>query len=373
LSYQIEEIEKANIKENEEDDLILRRKRLLNAQNLIDSLSKIYQLLNGNSGISEKTSEIKQNLQFMSRIDSKYNDLLTRLNSIDIELDDISETISDDIDEFSIDESIDEIENRLNIIRSLKRKYGDYDKMIEFHDDAKERYELLSNCDAIYEKLLSQKKNAFLQLKNSAEKLSNYRKKCSIDFQNSIVEQLKDLGMNGAKFEIVFNDNVDLSDDEIYASNGIDEIEFYLSPNAGQPLKPLIKIISGGEMSRFMLALKVISGEVNEIQTMIFDEIDAGISGIIGQEVAKKLYQISVNKQVICITHLPQIAAMADNHLFICKRVIEEETVTEITVLDENGCIKEVSRLSGSENISSSSLDNAAEMISWSKTYKKIN
>jgi len=202
-----------------------------------------------------------------------------------------------------------------------------------------------------------------------AKSASNLRKEKAVSFEKDILEQLKDLGMAGSKFIVDFNE-VDFSDEESYTSVGVDEVEFYLSPNAGQPPKPLIKIISGGEKSRFMLAMKVVSGEMNDISTMIFDEIDSGISGDIGQKVASKLYQISLHKQVLCVTHLPQVAAMADNHFFIRKHVENGETITEISNLDDEEKIKEVSRLSGSENISSTSMKNAEEMIKWCKSFK---
>ena len=369
LKYQIHEIENSHIYDGEEDELILKRKRVTNAQRMMDSLNAAYELLSGNDGISDKIAEIQRNLQFMSRIDSKFDDFSKRLDSVDIELSDIAETLLFERDDLETPEDLEFIEKRLDLIRSLKRKYGDFDSMTKYLSEAKERYELLSDCDTICEKLNAQKKKCFKEMAKLAKSASNLRKDKALDFEKDILDQLKDLGMAGSKFIVDFNE-VDFSDEEFYTSVGVDEVEFYLSPNAGQPPKPLIKIISGGEMSRFMLAMKVVSGEMNDISTMIFDEIDSGISGDIGQKVASKLYQISLHKQVLCVTHLPQVAAMADNHFFICKRVENGETITEISNLDDDAKVKEVSRLSGGENISSASIKNAEEMIKWCQGFK---
>lgn len=369
LKYQINEIENSKVYDGEENELIVKRKRATNAQRMMDSLNTAYELLSGNDGISDKIAEIRRNLQFMTRIDSKYDDFLKRLDSADIELSDIGGTLLFERDDLETPEDLENIENRLDLIRSLKRKYGDFDSMTKYLSEAKERYELLSDCDAIYERLNSQREKCFNEMSKLAKSASNLRKEKAVSFEKDILEQLKDLGMAGSKFIVDFNE-VDFSDEESYTSVGVDEVEFYLSPNAGQPPKPLIKIISGGEMSRFMLAMKVVSGEMNDISTMIFDEIDSGISGDIGQKVASKLYQISLHKQVLCVTHLPQVAAMADNHFFIRKHVENGETITEISNLDDKEKIKEVSRLSGSENISSTSMKNAEEMIKWCKSFK---
>ncbi len=374
LSYQINEIEEADVKDGEEEELKVKRRIAANAQRIAQSLSISYETLSGSTGVLDKLTETERNLQFMSGIDTKYEELCARINSARIELDDVAETINNELEAIDLNEDIDALERRLDIVRSIKRKYGAYTQMLTYLSEAKERLELLKDSDAVYERLVAEKKQKFTQMKTLAEQLSAIRKNHAFTMEKSVVNQLKDLGMSGSVFKIVFDENTDTADDDIYTSSGFDLLEFYLSPNAGQPPKPLIKIISGGEMSRFMLALKVISGELNGTQTMIFDEIDTGISGAVGQEVSKKLYEISVNKQVICVTHLPQIAAMADNHLFITKRVESGETLTEVFALDLDGRVKEVSRLSGGENISSTSGQNAQEMIKWCNSYKtKIN
>lgn len=156
----------------------------------------------------------------------------------------------------------------------------------------------------------------------------------------------------------------------LISPTGMDRVEFYLSPNAGQPLKPLVKIISGGELSRLMLALKVVSSSVDDTPTVIFDEIDTGISGKIGTEIAKKLARLALRHQLLCVTHLPQIAAMADTHYFIDKFTEDGQTYTRLTLLDENASIEEVSRLSGAKDISSEAFKNAAQMKKWSDDYK---
>ena len=177
--------------------------------------------------------------------------------------------------------------------------------------------------------------------------------------------------MSNSAFEIVFDEIPTLETAEkSFTSNGLDGVEFYLSPNVGQPLKPLTKIISGGEQSRFMLAIKVVSGDTDYVPTLIFDEIDVGISGKIGLEVAKKMATISTSHQVLSVTHLPQICAMADQNYFISKSAQNGTTVTSVTLLDYDGQVDEIARLSGSKDISDRSTDSAKEMKEWANNYK---
>ncbi|MCL2822057.1 MAG: DNA repair protein RecN, partial [Firmicutes bacterium] len=257
-------------------------------------------------------------------------------------------------------------------------KYGDHKKSKSFFENAKARLEMLENCAEVFDKLLIDKSKKIKQIFELSLKISETRKDFAIELSSKIEEELRQLSMEKACFKIEFSPLPTLDTCEKYLSaNGFDEIEFLFSANVGQSLKPFSKIASGGEISRFMLALKTVTGDEKNIPTLIFDEVDAGISGKTGQEVAKKLARISRNHQVLCITHLPQIAAMADTHFYIDKAVVldkiskKEAAQTVVSRLDDFQMIAEVARLSGGANISSSAISNASDIKNWSKDFKK--
>ena len=328
---------------------------------------------NASSSASSKISEAVRALSDISDIKPIFSELYERLSSVAIEVDDISETIVSELDELNFDErEIDKIERRYDTILSLKRKYGSYDKMSKYLIEARERLDKLENCAEIYDKLSKQREISVRRLYDLSAELSEIRRKCATELSESIMNELSELGMENSRFEIVFNElpSPDTCENMLSPS-GFDKPEFYLSPNIGQPLKPLIKIISGGEMSRFMLALKVITSRTDDIGTLIFDEIDTGISGKIGQAVARKLAKIASSHQVLCVTHLAQIAAMADSHYYINKYAENDSTFTAVSLLDENGMVREISRLSGGIDISSQAMENAEEMKKWSTEYKR--
>ena len=208
-----------------------------------------------------------------------------------------------------------------------------------------------------------------MELLSDAEELSALRRKYAVSFEDEINKQLKELGMPSAKFNVSFDENDGKTADDV-TSNGFDKVEFLISANKGEPLKPLQKIISGGEMSRFMLALKNITARLDGIDTMVFDEIDTGISGYIAQVVAEKLYNISVSRQVIAVTHLPQLASMADNHYKIEKKETADKTITNVKKLDEDGELQEIARLFGGSTYSEHALPHAVEMKKHADAYK---
>ena len=374
--YQIEEIESANIKPNEENDIATQRKLFSSGERIADALGESANLLSQNDGgatVSSLLSEVVNSISDISDMKPVFSELYERLNSVAIEIDDITETIVDELDDLNFDErEVDRIERRYDLILSLKRKYGPFEKMSKYLADAKEMLDMLENCSELYEKLERQKSESIGKLYKLSVELSEKRKETAVELSKKIMSELSELGMENAKFEIVFNDIPSLDDcEDCLSVKGFDKPEFYLSPNVGQPLKPLIKIISGGEMSRFMLALKVITSQTDEIGTLIFDEIDTGISGKIGQAVARKLAKIASSHQVLCVTHLAQIAAMADSHYYINKYAENDSTFTAVSLLDENGMVREISRLSGGIDISSQAMENAEEMKKWSTEYKR--
>lgn len=375
LKFQLDEINNANIQKNEEEELLDLRKKILSVEKINSAFTTLIECLEGNEDISSAQTLISTAYHALSPItalNSDYEELHTRLDSISIELTDIIACATNELSSLNFDLSdLDKLEKRLDIIKLLKKKYGNFDKMLQFKENSEELLYKLENSTVIYDKLVSQKLDSIKVIHAYCCELSNIRREGAIKLEENIVNELSQLGMNESKFKIIFEPipPLEICENRLSA-NGFDCLEFYLSPNAGQPLKPLLKIISGGEMSRFMLALKVISSETDDIPTLIFDEIDTGISGAVGQAVAKKLARISRKHQILCVTHLPQIASMADNHYFIAKEIKNGNTSTGVKQLSREEMIEEVSRLSGGKDISAQSHLNALEMKNWSDEYK---
>ncbi len=372
LGYQIDEIERADVKEGEEEKLVDRRHVLLAAERIKSALAECAERLNGDDGAGSMISDAIRAMSSVSTFGDAYSALDERLRSAAIELDDIASCVCDELD--TMDESgkeLDAVVSRLDKIRALKNKYGNFTAMRKFVADAKEELIRLSDGEKTYGELCKKESELRQKLFDSCNELSELRRKGAAELQKRIVDELSDLGMPNSVFETVFSDNPDFENfAESITPNGFDVIEFYLSPNVGQPLMPLAKIISGGEMSRFMLAVKLIIGDLGGIGTMIFDEIDTGISGAVGLGVAKKLCRLSRGRQVLCVTHLPQIAAMADAHFFIEKSEKDGDTSTYVTPLDRDGQVGEVSRLSGTKGVSSTSDRNATELKEWGDRFK---
>jgi len=367
LSYQISEIENAKVGENEEEELVARRKILLNSEKISSLIEQGVEGLN-NLQLGTALSAIKRLQDYAPEFEEYSN----RLNSIIIEADDILAGISHMSGDFEFEkDALDKLEDRLLVVRNIKKKYGDYKACEKFLGEAVNKLNRLKNATEEYERLLKQKTAIISNLHRICQVISDIRRENASVLSNRIVGELRELGMEKAKFEIGFIDIHKLEDCEKHlTANGFDIVEFLFSANAGQPLKPFSKVASGGEMSRFMLAIKVVSGDFMGIDTLIFDEIDAGISGKVGQEVAKKLARIAKTSQVLCVTHLAQIASMADTHFFIDKVSKDDATFTKIELLNENGQIDEISRLLGSIGISKASHQTAKDMKDWSREYK---
>lgn len=373
LKFQIDEIRAAGVKAGEEEKLVERRHVLMASERIKNALAECVGMLDGDDGASGSVSSAVRAIGAVSSLDDAYSALHERLLSVSIELDDIAECVKDELDGMDGSErELDEVVARLDKLRALKSKYGNYEAMQKFSIDAEVELELLSNGAELYGKLCDKEIELRKKLYESCAALSQLRRDGAKRMQARIESELADLGMANSKFEVVFGDspNADAFTTRVTAT-GFDEFEFYLSPNIGQPLLPLAKIISGGEMSRFMLAIKLITGNLSNIETMIFDEIDTGISGAIGLCVAKKLAELSRGRQVLCVTHLPQIAAMADGHYYIVKLEKDGDTSTKVTSLDRDGMISEISRLSGTRGVSGLSDKNATELKDFCDGYKR--
>lgn len=373
IEYQLEEIDNANVQENEEDELIDKRNLFQNSEKILNSLNSAVTLLSGdeNLGALSALYGAKKELEGLSRYSDNYQEFADRLSSVIIDAEDVADTIKNELENSDFNpRELEKIESRIDEIRKIKRKYGkNYKEINEFYKNASAELETLRGAEARIEqlnKIIDKESTASIQ---KAIALNRARVDSGVRFANAVVENLRDLGMKSSTFEveILFPDENIL---EHCTNNGADKVRFLISPNLGEPLKPLAKIASGGEMSRFMLGLKNITAELEGIDTLIFDEIDTGISGVIAKVVACKLYNVATKRQVIAVTHLPQLAAMADSHYLISKSEIGGKTITSLTALDDEKSLVELMRLSGSNENSAIGLENAKELKKWAISYK---
>lgn len=373
LNYQITELKEAELQEGEEEKLLADRKKFRNAEKILNAAKDANQLLNGGSDFSVVGAVNKaiNLLNVAGAFDDNLLKIAERLESAKIDVKDVADELESCLDDLSFDDySLEKVEKRLEKVRQVVRKYGGtVEAANEFLKNAEEEYDFLINADARATKLEKEIEKTRLELLSDAEELSALRRKYASSFEDEINKQLKELGMPSAKFNVSFDENAGKTADDV-TSNGFDKVEFLISANKGEPLKPLQKIISGGEMSRFMLALKNITARLDGIDTMVFDEIDTGISGYIAQVVAEKLYNISVSRQVIAVTHLPQLASMADNHYKIEKKETADKTITNVKKLDEDGELQEIARLIGGSTYSEHELPHAVEMKKHADAYK---
>lgn len=369
LSFQIDEIEKADVKDGEEDELLSARKRIRNMEKIISALEGAKNLLDGydSQSVSASIKNANSLLNTISSYDENIVPIADRLDSCKVEITDISETLSDMLQKLDFDSrSAEQIEERLEVVRTILRKYGgSYESLQKFYEEATKEAQTLSNATERVERLETEIKVAAEKLLASAKELSQERRKIADKFEKDITKELCDLGMGGSTFKV----EIDTTDDvDQISANGADSVEFLISPNVGEPLKPLAKIISGGEMSRFMLAFKNILAGVDDIGTMVFDEIDTGISGNISQVVSEKMCNISRARQVIAVTHMPSLASMADNHYLISKSTENGKTLTHVDLLKDD--TDEVARLIGGNDYSIYAVPHAKEMKANAQRYK---
>ncbi len=372
LKFQISEIKSAEIKLGEEDELIVQKKKIQSAEKLFEAFSIVKNALSGENCAIDYINSALRGLSSVTSIDNEYEALFDRLKSAADELDDISSLAESFLENIDIDaESADMVEERLDKIKTLKRKYGQSEEeILAFLEKAENDYTKLIDFDAEYTKLCAEKEREMNSLNGIYEKMSQIRKTAAEKLKGRISGELRQLGMKNATFEIAFSPLKE-TDGSRYSSNGGDMVEFLFSANLGEPVKTMSKIISGGEMSRFMLSLKTVISSYHSISTYIFDEIDAGISGKTAETVAEKFSQIAKNVQVIAISHLPQIVSFSDASFKISKYSTEEKTYTAIEKLDANGKIEETVRLVGGDMTSTSAVSHAKEMIEKADLYKK--
>ena len=374
LSYQIEEIENAKI-EQDEDEILTQKKILMqNSSKIYDSLALAYSKFDGNMSIIDGIKGALSSLSSIAKYDESLNAIIERLENLKYEAMDISSTIFEKKENCNFDEGeFEEIDSRLDKIKMIKRKYGaTLNDVFEFLAQAKNDYNKIKNSRETLEKLLLDKEKLLNILYEKATSLSEERRKVACEFEKRTNDELKDLGMKNARFKVLFNDIPSFENSEkMFNSNGFDQIKFMFSANLGQDLKPLSDIISGGEASRFMLALKNILADVDNVSLMVFDEIDSGISGEVAYKVACKIANISKKHQVVSVSHLPIICAMADKNLFVEKFIVDNNTSVAVKTLVGDDVFEEISRLSGGATHSANSLMHAKEMKSRCDEFKK--
>lgn len=358
LTYQIDELEKAEITIGERDELKARKSLINNSQKVIESLNIAYEALKADGAgidmITDAESEIANASAYMEML----GEASEKITDIRYELEDIAETVRDAMTEVDFDPSeLEDIDERLDLLYRLSKKYGDTEEeMLEYLEKARAELDNIAFSEERVKELQKQKKEALAETETAACKLTESRKTAGEKLSNAICSELEFLDMPNVRFVVKCSD-IGLTE------NGKDEIEFLISANAGEEPKPLAKIASGGELSRIMLAIKNVLAETDGVDTMIFDEIDTGVSGRAAQKIAMKLRSASKGRQVICVTHLAQIAAQGDVHLYISKSVSDGKTYTNIKSLIEEERVAEIARIMGGMEITKLQLESARERL----------
>lgn len=371
LSFEVSEIEEAALVIGEDEELEEEYKKLTHGRKIMDAVSEVHGLCGYESfdSAGEAIGKAFRTLCGVTAYDEKLNGLCEQLGTIDSLLNDFSKDLSEYMDDFDFsEERLMLIEERLNLINKLKMKHGKtIEKILEVKAEKETRIEKLQNYDLYLEKLEKSLEEAHRQTECLCRRISEIRKAAAEDLSRRITEHLAELNFLDVRFSI------ELERTENYSANGYDETEYMIAVNVGESLKPLAKVASGGELSRVMLALKTVLADKDEVESIIFDEIDTGISGRTAQKVSEKMALIGKNRQVICITHLPQIASMADAHFLIEKSVQGQMTTTGIRKLKASEEVEELARMLGGVEITDKVLENAQEMKNQAKALKARN
>ena len=362
LRYQIDEIEKAQLEAGEDDALMERRKLLQNSEKIADAINGAVADLYGDEDTDGAAALLQSAERSLSRI-AGFGDAFAQLHEqvkdLMYQVQDAAEVARDARDEmaYSADE-LENIEARLDVIHRLRRKYGaSCADILEYLENAKAELDDIEFADDKLDRLKGKLDKAEEEAWDAAKALRQSRKQAAVELSEQILEELSQLDMPKVQFSCEFTE-LELT------AGGADSVAFYMSANAGEALKPLSKVASGGELARIMLAMKNVLARQDQVSTLIFDEVDSGVSGRAAQKVAEKLSSVAKTKQVLCVTHLPQIAAMGDTHMLIAKQERDGRTYTSVTPLDRAGRARELARIIGGANITETTLKSAEEMLS---------
>ncbi len=361
LQYQIDELTKAHLRPGEEEELEARRKLMQNAEKLSDGLHEASACLDGDSqtdGAATLLGQAERALARLARIDDQLAPLQETVADLMYRVRDCAEQVAEQVDALSFSEAeLDDVEQRLDILHRLHRKYGPTcEEMLAYLEKAKNELDEIEFSSDRVEQLKKKLRAAEQTAQEAALVLHERRKRAGEQLSARICSELAELDMKKVEFSCVFTETE-------LTPLGADAVAFYMTANAGEALKPLSKVASGGELARIMLALKNVLAERDRVPTLIFDEVDTGVSGRAAQRVAEKLLAVSRTKQVLCVTHLPQLAALADTHFRIAKREADGRTYTSVTPLDFEGRRQELARIIGGASITETTLQSAGEML----------
>ena len=369
LKYQILEIEQAKLKDGEEEELLLRKNILNSAEKIKSSLSAAYEKMYEGSGkMAGRDIEIsaydlicdsEKDLSDLSKIDERYEKISEKAKEIAYQLYDVIEEIRNEKDSVDFEPGeIEDIEDRLVVINELKRKYGkDISEILARVIEMEEEYQKLFDFEESSKYMEEEIEQLQVRLIDIAKKMTDVRQECARELEPNILKHFEDLEMKNSKFK------VEISPASDFMPDGMDEVQFLVSTNLGEPLKPLAKVASGGEMSRIMLSIKAMLAKYDRIPTLIFDEIDVGISGTAAAKVGEKMSMLSTGHQILCVTHIARIAAYADNNILIEKGIEGENTKTYIKTLEGDDLVLEIARLLDGGNISETTKQHAREML----------
>ena len=365
LNYQVNEIEEAKLKVGEEDELEARRKSIMAAEKIASNLQEAEGQINTNA-IDAMNIAIKA-LEKIESYNEEYSEIANRLKGAYYEVQEAARDLAYLGEDLYFDEDEQtKVEERLDLINSLKRKYGnDISEILEYKEKVNDEIYEIENLEGYIKSLKSKQSKQEELLADLANKMNQIRNKYAKELIKKINKELKELEMKNARFNV----RIDFSETNDFNKNGLDKVEFLITTNVGEEEKPLIKIASGGEMSRFMLAIKNVLADVDKIPVIIFDEIDTGISGVAANVTGEKIKQISKTHQVICVTHLASIAAKGDYNYFICKEIENNKTRTKVKQLNEEEVLEEIARIS-TGNVSEISINHARELRNLS--FKEI-
>jgi len=357
LRYQLNEIKQAKLKLKEDDELEEKRKIILNSEKIAENLNEAQEQLDEN--IIDGIGIAIRSLEKIEHLDNRYKENLNTLKTIYYDVQEIAREMTDlkeDV-EFN-EEERNEIEERLDLIFSLKRKYGnDIQEILNYQNQLEEEICTIENLEEYRHELKIKIKEVKQEMLVLAKKMNKLRAEYAKQLEEKVNEELQDLEMKQARFKV----NIIFDEEQEYTENGLDQVQFLIATNMGEEYKPLVKIASGGEISRIMLAIKTVLSDVDKVESMVFDEIDTGISGIAAKAVSKKMKIISKKHQIFVVTHLAVIAASADNHFFISKEVVNNTTKTKIEQLKEEDSIREIARIATGD-ITKTAIDHAKEL-----------
>lgn len=368
LEFQLNEITSASLKPEEDNRLLERRTKLTHLEKIVQHVQEAYHALRSDNQALNDIGHALSAVKAVAEYDHELEGILELIQNAYYQLEEAQAGLGRLAEQQEFDqEELNDIEARLHVMEQLKRKYApSIDEILQYAADVKQELDVLKNREQHTHDLQKQASQMRAKLTAKARELSAKRKEAAERLQHEVERELKELYMKHARFDVEMR-----TEEGKFFSHGADQLKFLISANPGEPMKPLAKTASGGELSRIMLALKTTFHEVDDVESLIFDEIDTGVGGRAAQAIAEKMHRIAKGKQVLCVTHLPQVACMADQHIHIAKRIKSGQTMTQVRVLDERGRIEELARMLGGVEVTHKTKQHAEEMLRLAKSKKR--